>query len=122
MNTVIHTGGKMKRNIVRQGDVLLVPTTKKPSARAQRVTDKGRVILAYGEVTGHAHEVVGVDNVDNVPPMELFREPDGRRLLVISKPAALRHEEHGAIDLAVGGYEVIRQREYSPEAIRNVAD
>jgi hypothetical protein len=87
------------------------------------VTDKGRVILAYGEVTGHAHEVVpAVDNRDDVPPMELFQEPDGSRLLVIRKPAALKHEEHSAIDLAVGHYKVIRQREYSPEAIRNVAD
>jgi hypothetical protein len=112
----------MKRTLVRQGDVLLVPTRRQPSAKAQRVTDNGRVILAYGEVTGHVHEVIGIDNRDSVPPMELFQEPDGQRLLVIRKPSQLKHEEHGAIDLGVGGYEVVRQREYSPEAIRNVAD
>lgn len=111
------------RAIVRQGDVLLIPTNRKPSRNAERITDKGRVILAYGEATGHAHEVVPVvDNRDDVPPMELFQEPDGTRLLVIQKPSALKHEEHGAIDLGLGGYEVRRQREYSPEAIRNVAD
>jgi hypothetical protein len=113
------------KNQFRHGDVFLIPTTKKPTAQAQRVTDKGRVILAYGEVTGHAHEVVGagtLDNADAVPPMELFQEPDGRRLLVISRPSALQHEEHGRIDLPVGGYEVIQQREYTPGAIRNVAD
>lgn len=112
----------MRQRQVRQGDVYLRPTTQKPSAKAKRVTDNGRVILAYGEVTGHAHEVIGVDNDDAVPAMELFLEPDGTRILVVKRDALLRHEEHGRIDLAPGGYRVIQQREYHPEAIRNVAD
>lgn len=109
---------------IRQGDVFLIPTSARPSRKAKAVTDKGRVILAHGEVTGHAHEVVspGLDNVDPVPPMQLFEEPDGRRLLVVTRDSELRHEEHAAIALAPGGYEVIQQREYAPEAIRNVAD
>jgi len=111
-----------QKGIVRQGDVLLVPTTDRPSPHAKPVTDRGRVILAYGEVTGHAHEVTGLDNTDSVPPMQLFEEPNGRRLLVISKPSELRHEEHGAIALAPGAFEIVRQREYAPEAIRNVTD
>lgn len=116
----------MKQQLVRQGDVLVRPTKRQPTAEAKRVTDNGRVILAYGEVTGHAHEVIGVgagvDNADAVPAMELFEEPDGSRILVVKWDAVLKHEEHGAINLAPGGYEVVRQREYSPEAIRNVAD
>lgn len=116
--------------LVRQGDVLLKPTRKKVSANAKTVTDKGRTILAYGEVTGHAHEVVvGTDLArhralygDDVPPMQLFEEPDGSRLLVVRGPATLRHEEHGPIALAPGQYEVIRQVEYVPGATRQVAD
>lgn len=114
---------------LRQGDVLLRETTKRPSAKATRVTDKGRVILAYGEVTGHAHQVVDdvaaparVDNADPIPAAELFENPDGSRILVVSRPAALTHEEHGRIGLPPANYEVIIQREYSPEAVRNVAD
>lgn len=107
---------------LRQGDVILIPTAQTPTAKAKRVTDNGRVILAYGEVTGHAHEVIGVDNADAVPAMELFEEPDGTRLLVIHRPAEVRHEEHGRIPLDAGGYEVRRQSEYSPEMIRQVAD
>ena len=110
------------RQHVRQGDVLVMATTKTPSAAAKVVTDRGRVILAYGEVTGHAHEVVGVDNADPVPAMALFEEPDGTRLLVVKRDALLQHEEHGRIALAPGGYEVIRQREYEPAGIRQVAD
>lgn len=110
------------KHLLRQGDVLLVPTKQRPSGKAKRVTDNGRVILAYGEVTGHAHEVVGIDSADPVPAMELFEEPDGTRLLVIQRPSTLRHEEHSAIGLAVGGYEIRRQSEYSPEIVRQVAD
>jgi hypothetical protein len=36
--------------------------------------------------------------------------------------ACLRHEEHTAVVLPPGIYEVVIQREYTPEAIRNVAD
>ncbi|MGH9523996.1 MAG: hypothetical protein ACRD3E_15850 [Terriglobales bacterium] len=32
------------------------------------------------------------------------------------------HEEHAPIVLPPGDYEIVRQREYSPEEIRNVAD
>lgn len=108
---------------MRQGDVLLVQTTREPSGQATRVMDAGRVILAYGEVTGHAHEVIGVDNADPVPAMELFEEPDGTRLLVMRRPAALTHPEHGRIALpAETTYEVRRQVEYTPTALRTVAD
>ncbi len=115
----------MKPQLVRQGDVLVVPTRRRVSAKAKSILDKGRVILAYGEVTGHAHEVVAdpvIAGSDDVPAMQLFEEPDGSRLLVVRRPATLRHEEHGPIALAPGRYDVIRQREYAPGAIRNVAD
>lgn len=109
-------------NMLRQGDVLLIPSTKRPSRRATSVSDRGRIILAYGEQTGHAHEVIGVDNTDPVPAMELFEEPDGTRLLVIQRPAEVRHEEHGRISLQAGGYDVRRQSEYDPIVIRQVTD
>ena len=119
----------MKPQLIRQGDVLVRQTTKVPSADAKRITDNGRVILAYGEVTGHSHQVIEaapempvMGDPDPVPAMELFEEPDGTRLLVVKRDALLTHQEHGPITLAPGGYEVIRQREYHPEAIRNVAD
>lgn len=115
------------QSVFRQGDVLVKRTRRTPSAHATLVTDQGRTILAYGEVTGHAHQVVEdvpipEDNRDPVPAMQLFQEPDGSRILVVARPASLIHEEHSRIALAPANYEVIRQREYHPEAIRNVAD
>jgi hypothetical protein len=103
----------------RQGDVLIQRVrTRAPKGR--QVTDQGRVILAYGEVTGHAHEIVAPP--DELPPAQLFEEPDGTRYLFVDRACALVHQEHGPIALAPGVYRVVRQREYSPEAIRNVAD
>ena len=126
----------MKTPMIRQGDVLVRPTHRHVSPAATPISDNGRVILAYGEVTGHAHEVVDsrvqvaeeiadrptVTDPDPVPNQQLFEEPDGTRLLVVKGPAVLRHEEHGPISLAPGTYEVRRQVEYAPDAIRNVAD
>ena len=112
--------------IIRQGDVLMKRTRKKPTAQATPVTDQGRIILAYGEVTGHAHEVMTDAppmTGDTVPAQQLFEEPDGTRLLVVRGPATfVKHEEHAKLHIPEGTYEVIRQVEYTPEAIRNVAD
>ena len=41
---------------VRQGDVLLVPASRPGDAKPVG-RDCGRVVLAYGEVTGHAHAI-----------------------------------------------------------------
>jgi hypothetical protein len=98
----------------RQGDVLVqrVRATKKRGKPIPR--DQGRIILAYGESTGHAHAVC--------EPEVLFVEVDGERLLMSESGFRISHEEHSPIDLPGGTYRVTRQREYSPEAIRNVAD
>ena len=41
---------------IRQGDVLLVPVDTAPPADAARTSE---VILALGEITGHAHRLSG---------------------------------------------------------------
>lgn len=103
----------------RQGDVMLRRVKARRTGR--NLSEQGRVILAHGEVTGHCHEVMATDAVQ-LPPSMLFEQPDGRRFLFVDRPCDLTHQEHGKIALDVGSYEVVRQREYSPEAIRNVAD
>src|SRR3546814_8010334 len=39
----------------RQGDVLLVPCTDIPTRAFEEAAENGRVVLARGERTGHAH-------------------------------------------------------------------
>jgi len=106
----------------RQGDVLILPLDEaaapaailglSPVARDAR----GRLVLALGEVTGHAHAVVG--------PGELYRSADLLAVDCLHVPSGARvvHEEHGAISLPRGWYRVVRQREYAPGAVRPVCD
>ena len=46
----------------------------------------------------------------------------GEIFVALAQPATVTHDEHSLIDLPAGNYRITRQREYSPEAIRNVAD
>lgn len=102
--------------IYRQGDVLLqkiessVPRSAKPVP-----LESGRVILAHGEVTGHHHSFAGDSGV-------ALLDAGGDRYLKVSRRSTLEHQEHAPIEIPRGHYRVVRQREYSPEAIRNVAD
>ena len=103
----------------RQGDVLVRQVSAIPSD-AVSVNNETRIVLAYGEVTGHAHAIV----VDEAQEMT-FSEAGGvvrRFLKVFERGASLKHEEHSTIPLPPGLYEIVQQREYSPEEIRNVAD
>lgn len=76
--------------------------------------------LAYGEVTGHVHMVVG-----NEADFELRECPKTKtRHLRVVNPVTLKHQEHSPIVLPPGGYRIGIQREYDPfeKLIRQVAD
>jgi hypothetical protein len=99
--------------MVRQGDILLKLVQSLPKTADRK--EEG-CILAHGEATGHTHHVndgaeIWVDVNEN-----------GRRYLKVLNDTSLDHEEHGHIALTRGIYEIVRQREYTPEAIRTVAD
>lgn len=114
---------KTKRDMrpLRQGDVLLVPVEDvdlhdaKPVAR-----EGGRIVLARGEVTGHVHAI------KSRSATLLERAVAGRAaerfLRVTRAKALLGHEEHSEILVPPGLYRVVIQQEYTPEALRNVAD
>ncbi len=102
----------------RQGDVLIRRVRSMPE-NAKDVTPNGRIVLAHGEVTGHAHAIA-----EGEAREMSYAEAGGivRRFLKVVSEATVRHEEHAPIALPAGLYEIVLQREYSPEAIRNVAD
>lgn len=106
----------------RQGDVLImaleesaVPANLVEAAGELR-DGRGRLVLALGEVTGHAHAVPG--------PGRLIREAGvfGPMLLHLPEGGRVVHEEHAVIALPKGWFRVVRQREYAPGAVRIVAD
>ncbi|WP_433355339.1 hypothetical protein ACQP25_16335 [Microtetraspora malaysiensis] len=106
----------------RQGDILIVPVAEEAvPARARALPpqprdSRGRLVLALGEATGHAHAIPG--------PGTLLLDPSPQNPGFLHLPSSGRlvHEEHDAISLPKGWYQVIRQREYVPGAFRVVAD
>lgn len=102
--------------ILRQGDVLIERIPTIPVTATPKALDRGRAVLAYGEVTGHAHALEGA-------LAELFEDRDGTLYLrVTGAGAGVEHEEHARIALAPGEYRITHQREYTPTEIRRVAD
>lgn len=103
----------------RQGDVLLTRIDNLPPTARPLRPEQERVVLAYGEVTGHAH-AMGAARVC------YFRDDGGRRAFIQVSgdgPTALSHEEHRTIPVEPGLYEVTQQREYEPKAQpRAIAD
>lgn len=98
-----------------QGDVYIRQISEIPSS-AKPIDAKGRVVLAEGEVTGHAHAI------HRGAVMFRADEGMGTYLQVAEGGADVVHEEHATISLPAGLYEVTIQSQYEPEAIRNVAD
>jgi len=102
---------------IQQGDLLLRSTVRRwdgysPGKRAKVLT------LAKGEATGHSH-VLECEESD----AELIAQGE-YMLLTLGSPGVLKHEEHGAIEVPEGTYEVAQVREFdvAENVVRIVRD
>ncbi len=107
-------------NQIRQGDVLLLPVKELPANLTEVERDSGRLVLAYGEGSGHAHVIDAP-----VSEAQLLADADGARFLRIMERAFLVHAgnlstlapvvplEHAAIEIEPGLYRQIPQEEWS---------
>ena len=109
------------QQIIRQGDVLLVRVADLPKG-AKDITQGNRIVLAEGEATGHAHAVMEPRTAERPKGKAVLWSAGAERYIQVLEAVALKHEEHAAVPLEPGLYKIGIQREYSPEAIRNVAD
>lgn len=108
--------------------------------------ENGRVVLAHGEQTGHSHSIAErgcrlfVDDSTKLDAEDILGaitrlgggaagllEPS--RIMEITEPVNLAHEEHDPIPLSPGELEdshgqveVVRQREYDPEALQRLVE
>jgi hypothetical protein len=98
--------------IYRQGDVLLDGLGKLPSgATVQSIAPiDGRLILAFGEGTGHAHAVSAVD----AELLDVATSTRIDRYLRVRSRTPLVHEEHAPIEIEPGLYRIQLQRSYVP--------
>ena len=157
-----------KLKMYRQGDVAIERVSSLPSGLKPIPLESGKVILAYGEVTGHHHAFAAEDcekyiddnggeffkvngrdfNNIKLPILRRWNSQvmvdhpeygiiefavvdvlvEGNSVTIPGRVGLLVHDEHTAHGIAAGVYKgagatgTVRQREYSPEAIRNVAD
>lgn len=98
--------------LYRQGDVLIRHIARLPIGAQKR----DGTTLAEGEVTGHRHRLQQTDAV------QLWAQGSELFLEVKQASATLVHEEHRAIELPHGFYQVWKQREYRPDAYVEVMD
>lgn len=106
--------------VFRQGDVMLVEVDQIPEfAQPAPVREDGKVVLAWGEVTGHHHRI---ETNNSAPSARLWDAGAERYLQVVKDGVHLRHEEHSAAVLPTGAFLVTIQTEYTPQALRRVAD
>lgn len=94
----------------RQGDILFVPIKQIPFG----LKKKSNNVIAEGEKTGHKHVLEGGILLDG-PVAGMFINVEGEK-------ATVTHNEHKAITLPKGNYQVKRQREYEPQGWRQVSD
>ena len=108
---------KKNVNLYRQGDVIIEYIPELPS-NATPVSHNGKIVLAYGEVTGHSHAVL-----DSEHKVEEYKTDTGERFLRIMSHVEIAHEEHGNYFLHPGIVSIRQKREYVPKAIpRRVTD
>lgn len=113
----------------QQGDVILRPITAVPEGF--ELQKEATRVLQEGETTGHKHQFLDVKNVD------IFAARDGLALsggatihmgigkvIVLRQPSPLTHEEHKAITLPPGIYEMdlVREYDYDKEETARVLD
>jgi len=109
-------------NQAAQGDLLIRRIDNLPEGLKPMESEKGNFIVAHSE-TGHHHVIAkqpGVEVLCGVDPLISY-------LTVIDHTeVTLEHlrnfDTHEALVIKGGTYEIRRQREYTPEGWRRVAD
>ena len=105
-----------QQKIFRQGDVLIRRISSIPTSAKAQKPENGRIILAHGEATGHHHSI-------EADAADWWKSADSDEQFVsVKSHTAVVHQEHAPIDLPPGKYSILRQKEYTPQQIRNVAD
>jgi hypothetical protein len=88
---------------------MLIAIDAIPADARELPRDEGdRVVLAYGETTGHAHAL-------HEPGVAMLRAANNDVFLRVIEPSNLVHEEHSRIAIPPGLYRVRRQREWGDE-------
>jgi hypothetical protein len=129
------------RKAYRQGELLFVPVSADelknlefdPGDQKYSSWNKlGSNVIREGEATGHKHEVIeqtagtatmlepARQLLPGLPDMDMIGSED--RLLTVKEPVEVVHPEHRPLNLPVGIYLIIVQREYDEVKARRIMD
>ncbi len=103
-----------------QGDVAFTRIDALPSGVVTAVAEDGNYVVAHSE-TGHNHVVAERS-------ARMYNDINNSLVgyLVVEDVANLKHlrnyDTHETVQFDVGVYRINRQREYTPEGLRRVAD
>ncbi len=114
MKRVKRSGGP-----VFQGDLMIVPCDNIPVGASEVRPVNGQVIVAHSE-TGHHHTVSAcAAKVFAVSAMLQYLRVTAAHVDLLHQRS---YDQHEALRLPKGDYEMLRQREGSPEGWRRVMD
>ena len=129
------------RKAYRQGELLFVPVSSDelkslefdPANQTYTAWNKlASNVIREGEATGHKHEVIEQTAgtammleparrfLPGLPNMDMIGMED--RLLTVREPVEVVHPEHRPLNLPVGIYLIIIQREYDEVKSRRIMD
>lgn len=102
---------------LQQGDIIIEKIDSIPGDCKTGKLKQGKVVLAEGETTGHAHRISEVAGV-------VFKEKDGMFYLENKEDLQVQHEEHKTVFIPPGTWRVRKVQEYDhfAEEARAVAD
>lgn len=106
--------------IIRQGDILIISVKEIPKDAKPKKRDNGRLILAYGEITGHSHAIEDSEAKGFLTGDSMY--------LDLEKKTKAWHEDHNPKDknqpliIPRGKYKVINQMEYRRKELVKTRD
>jgi hypothetical protein len=110
----------MKKQMIRQGDVLLIPVDEKPAGMPVK---HAQYTVQLGEATGHHHTLYPKRSTDFAPYLETW-ERDNKRFVRLDAEWLLKHQEHREWRVPPGTYEIRIEQEEDPfeEEMKKVID
>lgn len=113
------------KNQAAQGDLFIRRIDSLPENLALMATENGNYIVAHSE-TGHHHAIEAKANVKvfqtNDPLVSYLQVIEATEEMETVLEHLRNFDTHESIAIPPGNYEIRRQREYTPEGWRRVAD
>ena len=93
---------------LQHGDVLIKTIKRLPAGVKSQQRENGRLVIMHGETTGHAHTITE----KGATVWILEKDGVSQMYLEVMEPVTITHEEHKAIPIPPGIYEIGQVKEY----------